>query len=284
MDSDGGTDAPVEGGADTSAPPGDGAASGYTEPVCAEPLASLADLAMAYQNTPEGLRAACQGIADRRYPIGRAFVDFQNDMQLQAWNQRRNTFNDVLSNFEVTVHEGQHLWDIRMTSGSWPYRLRDDLVIRTRVLRNFNRSEILRVHTDPASDTYARVYLMGSSGMQGFNTLLDEYTAYVHSLASRYCTRDGLSPSVRISSRDGILTLMYYVELYLRLARTEHPEDYQAILADPEHRRLILTNWDRAEFWLRLSQPFPQLGLRDTMIRAWTYNPENLMEIERLRR
>ena len=33
--------------------------------------------------------------------------------------------------------------------------------------------------------------------------------------------------------RDGILTLMYYVELYLKLARTQHPDDYAEIIGDP---------------------------------------------------
>ncbi len=256
----------------------------YSEPVCANPLASLSDLSAAYVNTAAGVRAAAAGIADRRYPIGRLFIDNQSDMNLLAWYSRRNTFADILNNFEVAVHEGQHIWDIGMIAGGmWPYRLRDDLVIRARRLTNFNRSEILTVHTFAAMDMYAPVYLMGGSGAQGFNTLLDEYSAYVHSLAARYCTRDGLAMGTRISARDGILTMMYYVEMYLRLARTVHPADYAAILADPEHIRLILTVWARAEFWLNLSTPFPSLGLRDATIRPVTYDPANVAEIDMLR-
>ncbi len=257
--------------------------SGYSEPLC-DDAASLDDLAAAYVDSPEGLRAATRGIAERRYPMAVAFIDVQSDAQLQRWFRSRARFSDVLGGFEVAVHEGAHIWDLTMIRDTWPYRVRDDLVIRPRRLSNFNRSEILALHANPDADSYDEVYLRGQSGAQGFNTLLDEYVAYTHSLAARYCTRDSLSSGTRISARDGILTLMYYVELYLKVARTQHAEDYAAIVGDPAHVELIRTVWARAEFWLERSAPFPQLGLRDAQIRQWTYAPENVMEIEMLPR
>ena len=260
-----------------------GALAAYSEPLCDE-TTSLADLSTAYVNSAEGLRAATRGIALRRYPIGVAFIDVQSDAQLQGWFRARGTFADVLNGFEVAVHEGGHIWDITMIRTEWPYRVREDLVIRPRRLTNFNRSEILTLHANPDADSYDEVYLRGQSGAQGFNTLLDEYVMYTHSLASRFCTRDGLPPGQRISSRDGILTMMYYVELYLKLARTQHPADYAAIIGDPAHVALIRTVWQRAEFWIARSMPYPALGLRDAQIRPWTYAPENLMEIEMLPR
>ncbi len=276
---------------DAAAPAGDAQAATpdaqspatYTEALC-DDAADLSDLAAAYENTPAGLRAATRGIAERRYPIGVAFIDVQTDDQLMRWFRARNTFADVMSGFEVAVHEGAHIWDITMIRSDWPYRLRDDLVIRPRRLTNFNRSEILTLHADPDADSYDEVYLRGQSGAQGFNTLLDEYVAYTHSLASRYCTRDSLGRGLRISARDGILTLMYYVELYLKIARTEHPDDYAEIIGDPAHVELIRTVWQRAEFWLERTASLPQLGLRDAQIREWTYAPENVMEIEMLPR
>jgi hypothetical protein len=161
--------------------------------------------------------------------------------------------------------------------------VRDDLVITTASLTNFARSEILAFHADPTADMYDDVYLTGFSGTQGFNNLLDEYNAYVHSLASSYCTRDRLAPGSSISSRDGILTMMYYVELYLKVGRLNHPADYADILADPEHVDLILTDWDRAEFWLGLTAGNPELGINDDLIATWTYDPANLMEIDLVR-
>lgn len=282
-DGDGGTD----GGtirADGSPTPTDGGSGpAYSEPLCADPLPSLAMAEAAYQDTPAGMRAASLAIAAARYPIATEFINVQTDMHLMTWYRQHRTFGDILSGFEVAVHEGQHIWDITMAQGMWPYRLRDDLVIRTQRLTNFNRSEIMTVHAFAATDNYAMVYLQGGSGMQGFNTLLDEYCAYVHSLAAKYCTRDSLPQGQRTSARDGILTMMYYVETYLKLARTNHPADYAAITGDPQHIRLILTNWARAEFYLNLTGPIASLGLRDDMIRPFTYDPANLEEINRLR-
>lgn len=268
--------------ADAPAPQGDAGASGYSETLCPT-LNDLGELSAMYQNSAMGLRAAARGIAERRYPVGVAFIDVQTDQQLGTWFRDRNSFNAVLNSFEVGIHEGQHIWDLTMISAQgWPYRIREDLVIRTRRLMNFNRSEILTVHPNATADSYARVYLMGQSGAQGFNTLLDEYVAYTHSLASRYCTRDALSQGIRISARDGILAMMFYVGAYLRLARTQHADDYAEILADREHVRLVLTVWARAEFLLRLATD-PRLGLRDTMYREWAYAPDNTAEIDRLR-
>ena len=148
---------------------------------------------------------------------------------------------------------------------------------------NYARSEILTRHVDPATDFYDEVYLAGFSGTQGFNNLLDEYNAYTHSLAAKYCTRDSLPSGSSTSARDGILTMMYYVELYLKGARLDHPADYAAIRADPEHARLILTIWARAEFYLTLTSTHPELGIHDDTIRTWTYDPDNVMEIDMLR-
>ena len=77
--------------------------------------------------------------------------------------------------------------------------------------------------------------------------------------------------------------MMYYVETYLAIAREEHAADYAAILADPAHRTLILTIWDRAELWLRRSADVHALGISDATIKGWVYDPARLAEISRVR-
>ena len=119
-DGDGGRD-----GATVTADANSGPA--YTEALCADPLPSLATAAAAYQNTPAGVRAASLAIAAARYPIGTAFINEQTDVHLMTWYRNRATFAGILDGFEVAVHEGQHIWDITMAQGMWPYRLRDDL-------------------------------------------------------------------------------------------------------------------------------------------------------------
>lgn len=266
------------GGGRDAGPPG----PGWTEEVCSDPLADLSDVAATHSSAR--LRETVTAIAERRYPIAVEFIAVQDDADLARWfSMGTDSFDSVLDGFEVATHEGAHIWDITMIGAEWPYRLTADRVIRTRNLENFARSEILAFHADPSSDFYAMVYLEGFSGSQGFNNLLDEYNAYVHSLASKYCTRDSLAGGVRTSAKDGILTFMYYVELYLKVARMNHPDDYAEIVGDPAHIEMILAVWDRAEFWLEITASHPELGLNDAMIRSWTYDPANLMEIEMLR-
>ncbi len=254
----------------------------YREDDC-ENLADVTAIAAAHQ--PGQTRATVEALARARYPMGLAFLQVQDDTQLRTWFLRApDTFDGVASRFEAAVHEGSHMWGFKRFNGrTVTYPVRGDLAIETRLIRAFDRNAILARHLDASVDSYAKTYLEGSSGAQGFNTLLDEYNAYTHSLASRVCTRDLVAPGTRVSGRDGILTMMYYVETYLEIERTEHATDYAAILADAGHRRLILTIWDRAEFWLRRSAPFAALGIGDERVAAWVYEPARLAEIARVR-
>lgn len=253
------------------------------EPTCVA-LTDVSELARSY--APGARRKAALGLSTSRYPAGGTFIEAQDDRALGAWFLAApDSFDGTGSRLDTVIHEGSHIWSAkRFRPGIQVYSVRSDLSIEAKRLKNFLRSEILEVHVDRAADTYAKTYLEGASGAQGLNTLLDEYNAYAHSLASRYCTRDFVGPGMRVSARDGILTFMYYVEAYLGLARERHTRDYEAILADPGHRRLILTVWDRAEFWLRQSAHEPNLGISDETIRGWVYVPERLEEIARVRR
>jgi hypothetical protein len=213
------------------------------------------------------------------------FIEAQSDAQLLAWfTGAGDTFEGTASRFDTAVHEGSHIWGIaRFDPNTQSYPVRAGLTIVTKRLRNFARSEILSAHVDPSADRYAKTYLEGASGAQGFNSVLDEYNAYTHSLASRYCTRDLVPANTTVSARDGILTFMYYVETYLELARTKHPADYTAIAADLGHRTMITAVWDRAELWLRRSARYPRLGIDDARLRSWVYEPSRLAEIARVR-
>ena len=271
------------GEADDSGPAGGGGGgeeAAWTEALCE--LEDLSDLEGSFSSL--GLRGVSEAIADRRYPTGRVFIDALSDAELQTFLFGANDLDGVLDYYEFAIHEGCHIWGFDyFTGSSYAYNIADDLIIQTPYLDNFDRSDILDRHVDPGADFYADTYLTGSSGAQGFNTLLDEYNAYTHSLAISYCTRDQLASGASTSARDGILTMMYYVETYLKIAREEHPEQYQEIIDDPAHVEVILTIWDRAEFWLEVTADEPGLGISDDVIETWTYDPDNYAEIEALR-
>ena len=275
----------IGGGYDTgvNAPgPGGPGGDGWSEQDWCGTMTDLSDLAEDYD--PANLRDTIVAISERRYPPAVAFIDVQSDTHLGAWfGGSDQNFDAVLSRYEVAVHEGSHIWDFENFNGSrWPYRVvDDDLIIETAYQDNFYRSAILDRHPYADDDFYADTYLTGQSGSQGFNTLLDEYNAYAHSLASRYCIRDQFSGST--SARDGILTMMLYVELYLQIAREEHPDDYAAILADADTVDMILTVWDRAEYWLDISSVETSLGIDDDFIEGFVYEAGYYAEIQALR-
>lgn len=253
----------------------------YTEPDCA--LTDLSSVARAYQ--PGQARAALEAIAKARYPTALAFVRAQDDKALAAWLAKApDTFEGVVSRFETVAHEGSHIWRAKKFDGKREvYPIRQDLTLETKRVPSFLRSEILTAHVEADADPYANVYLTGETGAQAFPTLLDEYQAYAHGLAARYCTRDFVPAGKRVSARDGILAMMYYVETYLAIGREKHKAQYDAILADAGHRRVILTVWDRAELWLRRSKNEPTLGINDAKIARWVYEPARLAEIARIR-
>jgi hypothetical protein len=261
-----------------------GGSEGWTETEWCGDMADLSDLEAAYD--PSQLRSTLVSISERRYPPAVGFIDAQDDGDLAIWfTGSDSTFDDVMSRYEVAVHEGSHIWGFgEFDFDSYSYRVVDDShIIRTARLDNFDRSAILDRHPDPAGDFYSSTYLEGSSGAQGFNTLLDEYNAYAHSLATQYCTRDRLGNGASTSARDGILTFMFYVGTYLAIAREEHPGDYEAILADSGHSDVILDVWDRAQYLLDLTADHPELGISDDQIAELAFDPDNVAEIDALR-
>lgn len=254
----------------------------YREDGGCDALTEVSALAEGY--SPTTFRRTAEELIRLRYPVGLPFLEAQDDTALRTWfSQGTETFADLVAGLEAAVHEGSHIWGARRLNGrTATYRIAPNIDVQVRWLRNFHRSELLALHANVQRDTYATTYLTGSSGAQGFNTLLDEYDAYAHSLAVRWCPRDLMPSNQRVSARDGMLTMMYYVELYRSLARTKYPKDYAAILADPGHRRVVTLVWDRAEYLLRRTATFPELGLQDDHIAEWVYTPELVAEIAKL--
>ncbi len=261
-------------------PPGEPSPGGHWE----EPLwcSNLADLS-GVESAHTDIRSTAVAISELRYPPATGFIDAQTDEELSIWISG-DDYDDVLDGYEVAVHEGCHIWGFGSFGfGSYSYRIvDDDHIIETAWPDTFSRSAILDRHPDAEGDFYSDVYLTGASGDQGFHTLLDEFNAYTHSLASRMCTRDTLG-GASTSARDGILTMMAYVGTYLAIAREEHPDDYDEIVGDAPTVQVILDVWDRAEFWLAQTESMPELGIDDDAIATWTYDPAVTGEIDRLR-
>jgi hypothetical protein len=230
-------------------------------------------------------------VLEARYPLGAKLVEegrasdrFMQDCLLAFSQGRRSTFRDAMLGLSTVVHECGHMTDIDRSFdkgfGTVVYVVRPDLVVELPKLDTFHRSEIRQYTGD--DDSYASTYLEGQSGMQGFDTLMEEFVQYVNSLMTGYVFAEFYQGGQR-SERDGILTFMMYLEYYLKHARANHPQVYGRISGNAEWREFILMMWGRAELALSLTEGMQQLGIDDDAIEQRVRSQELAAEIERLR-
>jgi len=261
----------------------------------------LAALVAGYQQSE--FRTFVDQVLGVRYPIGQYLVrtavqtgqSFGNCIDLFTSN--RSTASAIFLSLSTVVHECGHIADLSAAGfSSSVYMIRSDLDFEcpnaaARLGKTFARS--LLNGDDYAAllpdDFYRDTYLDGDpddgrfdSGDQGYDSVLEEATQYVNSLATAWAFRDKLGGR-SVSERDGILTFLWYIERYLRLARLEFPSAYQVIAGNACWRDATLTVWGRAWRYLDLSEGERQLGINDDEIEALVRMPELVDEIARLR-
>jgi hypothetical protein len=216
---------------------------------------------------------------------------------------------DIYASMEVIVHECGHVYDAFLSTATRDaYELTPELSFRcergdttSRGGDTFARSRIVGDEyaalrppcsggNSPGCDAYGDVYLDGDpddavfeSGDQGFNLLLEEALQYVNSISTAWAFVDQQPPNIAVSARDGILTFLWYIERYLRMARLEFPGAYERITQDDCWRDLTLGVWARGQRYLALSRAQPGLGIADAELLQLVEEPELVEEIERLR-
>ena len=243
-------------------------------------------------------------ILDRRYPVGAALVrggrmyrNFGEDCDL-LFAGTPSSGDDIHQRLNTIVHECGHLYDFFLSSGaSDSYFITGDLTLTcergdttARGGDTFERALLTSDSYQPARppgsgrgfDSYADVYLIGDGSEQGFNVLFEEAVQYVNSLATEYAFADQMSPGQSTSARDGILTFVWYVTRYLKIAREEYPSAYERI-TNACWRDAILQWWGRAWLYLEATEGMPSLGIDDEALYDLATDPVLLSEIQRLR-
>lgn len=229
-------------------------------------------------------RETLRALAEARYPPGVAFIDALPDQGLEVFAPG-SSFEELVSAFDTVVHEGSHMWGaerMRLTRRTYSILPEDSRDLP--YFQTFHRSRISSELDGPPGDTYRRIYIDGESGAQGFETLLDETNAYVHSIAAATCIRDLFPQNQSRSSRDGILAMLYYVGEYLRMARVDEPDVYQRIRAEEAYVRFIVDEWERAHYWLAKSAPSAHLGILDNAFSERVHSSRIRSEYEMFRR
>ena len=268
----------------------------------------IGDLISGYD--PTELNAFVLGVLDRRYPVGAQLVrggKSKTDCVAAFTTGRTESAHSVLMALSTVTHECGHMHDLRKLRGAGVghvYQLSEEIAPSCRgggmqgpQPRTFARSSLMNdayanKRRQCASgeaqgcDSYARIYLTGRSGKQGLNMLVEELVQYVHGLATASAFEGDRGAQYRNASsseRDGVLTFLWYLQRYLRLARTGHPKVHAKLLASDCWRKLLLDLWGRAWLYLDLTAKMPRLGIDDLEIAALVRRPELLAEIGRLR-
>lgn len=274
-----------------------------------DPSADLSDLEAGFSSmTP---RAFIEAVLGRRYSTGQELVENGNHPSIgdcvQVFLRDSSSPQSVYQEMSTIVHECGHFYDLAEGSGGDAVYVVNDSPLRLscsggdttdRGGNTFARSRIRNDAFQPArppgsgGDFYADVYLDGNpddgtfeGGDQGFNSVLEETLQYVNSLATSYAFTNELMTGGASSQRDGILTFLWYVMRYLRMARTDFPSAYEHLLNGDGGcwRNAILTVWGRAWLYLEATRGMPHLGIDDAELEGLVMNAELLAEIQRLR-
>lgn len=266
-----------DGGDDGSTPPGEECpAQCYCEPFDLE--ADIGDLEAGFSggNWAETMMQ----VLDRRYPAGGdLLVEMQDDPWFGQFTDT-SSFTGLMDSLMTEVHEGTHGWDYNHAFGQpyFGYWLRADLIFEPPKIDGFPRSEILSMVEGSDTSLYDGTYLTGTQGTYGFYELLDEMNAYINGMGAVAAVGEHIPWGM--SGRDGAVAFMYYLELYLRRARTEYPSLYAQLQAEPQYVELIRTQWLRTNFLLEKADSHPHIGIHDGEIRERMYAPQNQAEIE----
>ncbi|MEZ4296031.1 MAG: hypothetical protein R3B70_13730 [Polyangiaceae bacterium] len=249
----------------------------YWEPVC--PDAPLEDLKSSYTSS-KWLTTALEATT-RRYPSANCLFDmYSSDVGNYAEKQ---SFGSLCESMMTMAHEETHGYDYEHALGNshFSYYIRCDLALQTPWLDGFPRSEILPYVEGSATDLYDGTYLTGTQGTYGFVELLDEWNAYINGMAALALVGDHV-PAFGISGTDGALAFAYYVELYLKVARTKHPTLYNTIKSTPAFLDLLRLQWNRMHFFLTLADAYPKLSIEAENIKPLLYSPESQQELDLL--
>jgi hypothetical protein len=239
------------------------------------------------------------GILERRFPTGKAIVDLGGESALDMWLMGANSASGILRSLGMALHEVGHGITEQVPEND--YLVYADKQTGDGVhfivpgmhgknnwsgspMHSMARSGIVNDeyhNLGPAGcDTYISTYLTGSSGQQGYNSLIDELNQYVNSLAYAYYFQDVVN--VRPSSDvHALLTWLWWNERYLRKIRTDHPDQYEYLFTNDTWLEVILTQWGRA--WMYLYTGFPGMEPATTELHKLVRDQDLLSEIQLIR-
>jgi hypothetical protein len=254
-----------------------------------DPTTSLSDLEASYSGG-QWLGTMLEVLARRYHNGHHLMAAVQNDPWLTSSFPGYfdlNSWGGMIESIDTACHEETHGYDFDAAlnlPGEHLYYMGSNLEVAAPELNGFfARSEILGLAQQGGSVTsnYDSTYLTGTQGSYDFIFLADELTAYINGLACAVGVGDELSQSgYGFSYRDGAASHLYYLQLYLKVARTQHPSLYSQWQADPDWQSFVRLSWARGHYWTQESSVYPKLGINDAAIWQRINDADNLQEIQ----
>ncbi|MBB4913611.1 hypothetical protein [Streptosporangium saharense] len=256
----------------------------YEEP--SQPTADVSDLKARF--TASNWMQTLQTMYRRRWPSGEALAVAQ--ARDQYWTQfvRTNSFEAFAESMMVAIHEETHMWDLdpartrwNVHTAAWINASRQDTTVPLH--DGFPRKEIIPLITDRLSDSMDGIYLrdrtQGEYHLQG---VLAELNAGLTGLPAVTVVQEYIRGIGASNARDIAATNLRYLLLYLRVAKSRHPDYWTKIKNEPKLRELVLTQFLRTAYWLEKSAPYTgKLGSPDAdRITATNYSAENIAILE----
>lgn len=256
----------------------------YEEPV--QPKADVSDIKAGFQSAK--WLQTIQAVYKRRWPSGEALAIAQAKDKYFSQFVNKTSFNALAESLMVAIHEETHMWDLDPSRTSWDVYVSAWIDASRKAMKvpihgGFPRREILPLITDDLTrsmdDIYLRDQQQGSYRIQG---VIAELNAGLMGLPAATVVAEYIQGVGASNSRDIAATNMRYLQLYLRVAKTKHPDYWAKIKAQPALRELVLIEFLRTAYWLDQSAPHAaKLGSADVAkIVAKNYAPENIAIIE----
>lgn len=243
-----------------------------------EPITPDADLSDLQPVAPHTARATAYEAMRRRWPAGHdLLVDMSHDPYIDVFldGSSWGAFSDSLL---IVAHEETHGWDYEHAL----YPQRFDFFFTGSYAPggpwydDLPRSVIRPLVDDDATALYADLYLTGTQGTYGFTELLDETACYVNDLGAAVAFADGLP--WQLSARDGAVTFLYYLAVYLDYAAQHEPALYARWQSDPGIHATVRDLWLRTHFFLDYADADPGLGVYDHQIKPLLYAEQPVLE------
>ncbi len=257
----------------------DSAATGvycYQEDI--DPAANLSDLDLDY-DAGAWLDTTLAAL-HRRYPEGQAFVEEIQDDPAFAEAVDPSSFGALMASLPDAFRGETLAWNAEHghPGADQAYWVNSAWQPRVPLYEGFPRADLVAQLPDETTALYRDTYLTGDAGEGDLLALLDDLDAQIARLSMASTVGDNIVDDRDL--RDEALALMLFVQLYLGVARADHPDYYSEIHTEQVLLDLVTILWLKLQYFLDASAAYDQLGIDEDPIADHVAAEPNMGQLE----